>query len=261
MRKKTTKKKKGFTLLEILVVLALSSIILGGVTASIVKSQKKADVESINSDKSVIKAKTESFVTRVGDYPVLADSITDYKDEYVYEFLGNLKEALVKMKNVEYQDKADDYLNQRFKVIDKKRLKQNGYIGDLSNNTVGFIYDVNSGSVFYAKDNIDTIIKGLEEAISLKDLRKTKVEYKLGSKTLSKAYAALAVGNITYVGGEGSMTLIKIIESNGKVQIEDLSSQIPTGATRVNSITKGEGNELVIGYMVGSTVSYKVITL
>lgn len=255
------KKKTGFTLLEILIVFAIASIVTAGIAVKIVKSQHKAGIESINSDKSVIKAKTESFVSRVGDYPVLADSITEYKDENIFEFVNNLKTALTSMKNVEYKDKGADYLNQRFKVIDKKRLKQNGYIGELSNANNGFIYDMNSGTVFYAKDDIDTITKGLEEAISLKDLRKTKVEYNLGSKSLTKAYAALAVGNITYVGGEGSMTLIKIVESNGKVQIEDLSDQLPTGVTRVNSITKGEGNELVIGYMVGNAVSYKVITL
>ena len=255
------KRKKGFTLIELIIVLTISSIVVAGISTKILVSQKKAAKESINSDKSVIKAKSESFVNRVGDYPVLADSITEYRDEYVYEFVDNVRTALTTIKNVQYTDEGDDYLNQRFKVIDKKRLRQNGYIGDLSNNDTAFVYDLSSGVVFYAQDDVDTIIKGLEEAISLKDLRKTKVEYTLGSKKLTKAYAALAVGNMTYIGGEGTMTLIKVVESGGKVQIEDLSDQLPTGVTRVNSISKGEGNELVVGFLVSNTLQFKVLTI
>ncbi|WP_275372450.1 type II secretion system protein [Clostridium tertium] len=255
------KKKSAFTLIELIVVLAISGAIAAGAVTMIVKSTKKSNIEGVNSDKALLKAKSESFINRVGDYPVLPDNITEYKNEGVYEFTSNIKKALVEINNVEYTDKGDDYLNQRFKVIDKNRLKQNGYIGDLVNNEDGFIYDLNSNEVYWVKDDLETLIKGLEESISLKDLRKTRVDYVLGSDKMNKAYDAISIGNVTYVGGEGTMLLIKVIEANGKVQLDDMTELLPQGTTRVNSVVKGEGNELVVGYLKENQQLFKVIKI
>lgn len=254
-------RKKGFTLVEFLIVIALTAIVVTGASSLYRKAHKSAGIEGIRSDKALLKAKSESFVNRVGDYPVLPDNIVDYKDEAMFEFTETVKKALTQIGNVEYKDKGDAYLNQRFKVIDKNRLKQNGYIGELVNKEVGYVYDLSSNEVYYAKDDIDTLIKGLELSISLKDLRKTRVDYAIGSDKMDKAYDAISIGNVTYVGGEGKMMLIKVIESSGKVQLEDLTSSLPTGITKVNSIVKGEGNELVVGYIQGTTQSYKIIAI
>lgn len=260
-KKHTTLKKQAFTLVEFLAVLAFIALLSVGATLKYNKTHKKSLQEGIQSDKAILKSKTESFLNRVGDYPVLPDNLVDYKDENTFEFTETVKKALLQLNNVEYTDKGDAYLNQRFKIVDKNRLKQNGYIGELINNDTSFIYDINSNEIYYAKDDLETIVKGLEEALSLKDLRKTRVDYVIGSDKMNKAYDAISIGNITYVGGEGSMMLIKVIESNGKVLLEDLTDKLPAGITKVNSLVKGEGNEIVIGYMKGTDQQYQVLKL
>ena len=239
---------KGFSLIEILVVLSIAAVLGTGLSKIIGKTTKNSDVASITSDKTLLKSRIESHLNKVGEYPFLPNPITGYKNGETPMFLENTDKVLTKWNNKQYIADKDNYLNERFKVVDKDRLKSGGYISKLVNEKYAFFYDMNTGNVLYAKDTIEDLELALDDGFNLKDMRKIKVIYEIDDKKMIKRNTALTVGNTTYVGGQGSLIFLKVNEVNSKITKTDLVHLLPADAAEVITIQKDTGNKLVIEY-------------
>lgn len=210
------KKVKGFTLIELVAVLGIISLMLGGFALRASKDQAKAQNESIESDRSVLFSKTKLFKSKVGNYPVL-DKILTADSEYVsQQVVGRVRIALGLTDSVE----DNTTLDERFKEIDLSSLKQEDYITALVNTNLKWYTDIKTGAIY---NNLDDPIV-IASLADFDNLDITKIPIVDGAVKMDVINCSTLYNDVLYVGGTGVIKLAKVTIQDNKVT--DLTSKL-----------------------------------
>lgn len=251
-------KEKGFTLVELIVVLSIVGTI-GGVTYSQMVGSKQSTIQfAIDSDREILGTKASISYLNNGRHPVIDNNdITQLMTRQMTNFVKDLKEV-------------SGLTEDRLVAETYKRLNTQGMIEEelLTGppRDDRYILDITSYAVYHETDDIETIRKIYETAGTPIPTLNSRIARKLpirardaaaGSVTvMERADVVLHVGTTVVAGGEGTMWLAKIVNED----VYDLSDEIPD-AIQVTGITPAVGG-VTVEYIDGSgLIKYKVVRI
>lgn len=246
--------EKGFTLVELLIALAIISLVSVIVIPRMISADKTSTKMLIQSDREMLKTKCTIYNLNTTQHAVRDYNLNEIVDNDTDKFIRWLCSRL----NLPPDTPSSyDRINEQFhwissqRLIDEKLLdappKDDRYIIDINTYTVYHVTDAEDlrNLLFDGSGGGDTGLDGMS-------IRRFPIE--TSSTHMAQVNTAIIVGRVIYVGGTNTMTIAKVTLSDTSQEVADLSGKLPD-AIEVLAISN-IGNALKVEYIdnTGQTV-------
>lgn len=254
------KRQLGFTLIEIVIGIALLTMLGVGTATYYSKTSKQANQTLIDADRELIKTKCSIYYLKKSDHATKPDNLSEAIDKDMNNFLNYLSN---KMGLPLGSQSTYDTIDARFKWVDSMKLTDEKLL-DRTPSDDRYILDIETYQVYHVTDKeevLGTIYDNGEnggDSLDDMNIRKLILITEDGSAEMTKVHTNLLVGNTLFVGGEGSMKLGKVTLLPTGEKVYDLTSKIPNVK---NVLTITQTNEGIAIEYTDNSNNVKIVTL
>ena len=249
--------RKGVTILELLVVLAVMAVISTLVVGGVARSQRTKRLQSIAIDKGTLETQCQRYYLDNTVYPHLPEPLVNDimkaesdKEEKQVELYKKLTMGDAYEHGGEWNGFSEARVQEDFRVIDVNLLINNDYIRGLANPEEQFIIDTKTGNVYHWEDTIEDILatitdnEDLDNVVLEADNYIIEIKDNAGNQ-MDEIHYMLDVGSGMLVGGKGAITLAYV--SADTHTVTNYSDRLEGGADEVYFIAKSGNSYKIVG--------------
>lgn len=221
------RKEKGFTIIEIIIVLSIVSVASALMIPQLVSSQKKSETMTINSDREMLKTKSSIYYLNTSEHPSGTNPLSELMDKDTMAFTDWLcdKMGLAPGQNASYTE-----IDKRFVWLSSKKLMDEKLIDEPPVDD-RYVLDTQTYTVYHVTDTEDVRNKLFTESggggNTLDTLKIRRFPIETSTTYMDKVNSAILAGNIIYAGGSGTMQLARIEVKATTQEVTDMSSKLP----------------------------------
>lgn len=221
------KKERGFTLVEVLVVLTIVSVSSIAVVPRLIASHEQSQEISLDADRATLKTKCSIYYLNNAEHAVKTMELTSLMDAETTKFVNWISESLglplETATTYDVIDKRFGWVSSQ-KLIDEKLLdtipSDDRYILDKETYTVYHVLDAEDvWKELYQSSSSHT------NSLSNMTIRRFPIEIS-ASIYMDKVNTTCMAGNVIYAGGNGTLKLAKIEITATTQTIKDISSSL-----------------------------------
>lgn len=221
------RKEKGFTIIEILIVLSIVSVASVLMIPQLVSSQKKSETMAINSDREMLKTKSSMYYLNTSEHPSGPNPLTELMDKDTLAFADWLctQLGLTPGVNASYTE-----LDKRFVWLSSRKLMDEKLIDEPPVDD-RYVLDTQTYTVYHVTDTEDVRNKLFVDSggggNTLDSLNVRRFPIETSTTYMDKVNSTVLAGNIIYAGGSGTMQLARIEVKATTQEVSDISSKLP----------------------------------
>ena len=239
--------ERGFTLVEIIIVMSILALSSTLIVPRVVASQKQSQELSIESDRATLKTKCSVYYLNTSEHAIKTAKLTSLMDKDTDNFVNWLSTKLGLTPNTA---KTYDEIDKRFGWVSCQKLIDENLLDSFPSDD-RYVLDTQTYTIYHVSDAEEVwdglFVESGSYTNSLDNMTVRRFPIKHNTVYMSKVNSTCLTGNVIYAGGKGTMTLAKIEISATTQTVTDISNKL-SNAVEVYGVSS-VGSKLRVEYL------------